>query len=100
VLFIVIYFLKAVLMLALVSRDTGLPVRMYLGKAVLPMVMVAVPTVAASYAVCAMMDTSIWRLLVLLVVETSVAAASAWFLALTPGEKAFVREKLRTFARR
>ena len=100
VLFIVIYFLKAVLMLALVSRDTGLPVRMYLGKAVLPMVMVAVPTVAASYAVCAMMDTSIWRLLVLLVVETSVAAGSAWFMALTPGEKAFVREKLRTFARR
>ena len=93
--FACVYVFKAVAMLYMVHRDTGLPVGMYLKEAVLPMLVPSALSLPVVYPLWRLSAGSWWTFL--LVAAAGVVAMSFWAWAvfgLTPGEKEYVRSKL------
>lgn len=92
--FIVCYLLKAVIMLAVVQAETGLPAGKYLKEAVLPMISAAVLPLLAVLPLCHFLAPVWWRFLLVAVVGVVAMAAALWIYGLTPGEKAYIRTRL------
>ena len=94
--FIFFYILKAAVMLAVTHREAGLPVGKYLKEGIWPAVlpMLIVLPVAVALAEC--IPETWWRFLVIALAGLLLTVASIWNSnCLTPGEKAFVKSKLR-----
>ena len=95
IVFFVIYLLKGALMLWKVSRDTGLPVKDYLRKGVLPAVLPAVVVLPLAVILSEVVPPHGWRVLISAAMGTVLTALTVWLTGLTPGEKEFVKSKLR-----
>jgi len=95
-LFLGIYALKWALMLQIVHRDTGFPVGAYLRQAVLPMLLTSIPSAfvtAAAWQLLHPADSWI-RLVGVCAAALLSMGATAWAFGLTPGERAFVKQKI------
>lgn len=93
--FFVVYLAKAALMLWKVSRDTGLPVRDYLRKGVWPAILPALVVLPLAVMLSEVMAPGLWRLLLSAFLGTLLTAAMIWLGGLTPGEKAYVKGRLK-----
>ena len=94
-LFILVYLVKSVVMLAIVHQDTGLPVGQYLKESVLPMLVVAAVSLAVTWLVWRWTPQGWWTFLVVAAVGVLSMAAAAWLLGgLTRGEKDFILSKI------
>lgn len=92
-LFFLVYLLTGGLRLALVHRDTGFPVGIYL-KLLLRLAAVTFCTLPVPLALRLGLPEGILRLVLVLGSSVLAALASAWLLVLSPGEKAVVRSRL------
>lgn len=94
VVFLGVYVLKAAAMLAVVHKDTGFPVKDYLGKAICKAVEPAVVAIPFIAALVAFIPPVWWRFLVTGIAGVVFSAVGIWLTGLTPGEKAYVKSKL------
>ena len=92
-LFFLVYLLTGGLRLALVHRDTGFPVGIYL-KLLLRLAAVTLCAVPLPLALRLGMPEGLPRLALVLLTSVSAVLPASWLLALTPGEKAVVRSRL------
>lgn len=93
-LFIGFYLLKAAVMLRVVHKDTGLPVKKYLREGILPALgpmLIVLPVVCC---IAGLIAPAWWRFLLIAALGLVLTAIAIWNYGLTPGEKAFVRSKI------
>lgn len=96
VIFIGLYLLVDVLRLAVVHSKTGFPVGKFLEKVVLRVALIIIISVTASGVVRALIPAEgWWRLIAVTISSTASICISAYFLALSCGEKAYVKDLLR-----
>ena len=93
-LFIGFYILKAVVMLRVVHKDTGLPVGKYLREAIWPAVFPGALVMLAAFPLHRLLPDAWWRFLAVAAAGVVLMAIGVWNYGLTPGEKAFVKSKL------
>ena len=94
VFFIGFYILKAAVMLAVVHKDTGLPVRKYVREGVWPAVLPMLIVLPVITGLAGLIAPAWWRFLLMAAVGVALMAASIWKIGLTPGEKAYVKSKI------
>lgn len=94
--FIGFYILKAAMMLAVTSRETGLPAGKYLSEGILPAVLPALVVLPLIFAFTSLVPVSWWRFVAVAAMGAVLTFAALWLPGcLTPGEKSFIKEKLR-----
>ena len=93
-LFIGFYILKAVVMLRVVHKDTGLPIGKYIKEGIWPAIVPMLIVLPVVTCLAQIIDPEWWRFLVIAAVGLVLTAAAVWNYGLTPGEKAFVRSKI------
>ena len=89
------YVLKAAVMLAVTSRETGLPVRKYLREALFPALFPSILVALAIWPLTRLVPVTWWRFLLVAAAGVILLSIGVWNYGLTPGEKAFVKSKLR-----
>ena len=94
VIFIGVYVLKAVVMLLIAHRDTGLPIKEYWKKAIVPAFTPGLLTIIIIEGFTAVFPAAWWRFFVMAVLSALFMGLFIWQNGLTEGEKAFVRSKL------
>lgn len=92
--FIGCYLLKSVVMLHIAHQDTGLPVREYWKKAVLPAVIPGLFTLIIIASLSHVIPETWWRFFVMAALSTLIMGGFIWWYGLTPGEKTFLKHKL------
>lgn len=94
VIFIVVYLLKSVVMVRVAHQDTGLPIGDYWKKGIWPALVPSLFTLMVATSVSGFIPPVWWRFLVVVVLELVSMGVCIWAYGLTPGEKAFVKEKI------
>ena len=95
--FMACYLLKSVVMLRIAHRDTGLPVKEYWKKAIVPAVTPGLFTLMIIEGLDHVIPEAWWRFFVMAALSAVCMGLFIWWYGLTPGEKAFVRSKLPRF---
>ena len=95
VIFAIIYLLLVGVKLLILRAQIGFPIRKFAHDVLLKITLATVPSLLLTVLVWWSMEEGIARLLVTLLVSCVSVAASTYLLALTPGEKAFVNEKVK-----
>ena len=95
--FMACYLLKSVVMLRIAHRDTGLPVKEYWKKAIVPAVTPGLFTLMIIEGMAHVIPEAWWRFFVMAALSAVCMGLFIWWYGLTPGEKAFVRSKLPRF---
>ena len=93
-LFIGFYILKAVVMLRVVHKDTGLPIGKYVKEGIWPAIVPMLIVMPVVSCVAGLIAPSWWRFLLIAALGFVLTAVAVWNYGLTPGEKAFVRSKI------
>ena len=93
-LFIGFYILKAVVMLRVVHKDTGLPIGKYIKEGIWPAIVPMLIVMPVVSCVAGLIAPSWWRFLLIAALGLVLTAVAVWNYGLTPGEKAFVRSKI------
>lgn len=93
-LFIGFYLLKAAVMLRVVHKDTGLPVKKYLREGILPALVPMLIVLPVVCCIAGLIAPAWWRFLLIAALGLVLTAIAIWNYGLTPGEKAFVRSKI------
>ena len=94
--FIGVYVVKSVVMLAVTHRDTGLPVKQYLKEAVLPMLAPSAVTLALVWKFWTLLPEGAWWNFVAVAAAGVLSMAGCtWVYGLTEGEKAYVVSKFK-----
>lgn len=89
------YVLKAAVMLAVTSRETGLPVGKYLKDALFPALFPSALVALAIWPLTRLVPVCWWRFLLVAAAGVVLLGIAVWNYGLTTGEKAFVKSKLR-----
>jgi len=92
--FIAVYLVADAAKLLIIRSQTGFPIRKFLREVLLPCAAVAAISLALTAAVRSAVPDGWGRMLLVAAVSALATAVSAWFLALTPGERAFATSKL------
>ena len=92
--FAIVYTVMLVEKLFILKSQIAFPVSEYLKEVIMKSLFVTLPTAAASAAVYFSMPQSLLRLLLVLIVSSSVLGLSSYAFAMTPGERAYLRAKL------
>lgn len=93
--FVGVYLVKGFVMLQIAHRDTGLPVRAYWQKAIVPAFTPGLFTIIIIEGLAHVMPAAWWRFFVMAALSALFMASFIWYYGLTEGEKAFVLSKLR-----
>ena len=94
VIFIVVYLLKSVVMVRVAHQDTGLPIKDYWKKGIWPALVPSLFTLLVVVSVPSFIPPVWWRFLLVVALELVSMGVCIWAYGLTPGEKAFVKERL------
>ena len=94
VIFSLCYVVKAVVMLVIAQKDTGLPIGEYWKKGLWPALVPGLMTLLVVSASVAILPPAWWRFLVIAALGATSMGVNVWFFGLTEGEKAFVRSYL------
>lgn len=89
------YLVKAVVMVRMAHRDTGLPVKDYWEKAVAPALIPGLFTLMIIETLSGVIPQAWWRFFVMAALSALFMGTFIWRYGLTPGEKAFVKSKLK-----
>ena len=92
--FAVIYIVKAVVMMRVAHKETGLPLDDYWKKGLWPALAPGLMTLIVISFIPEVLPAAWWRFLVTAALGTVSMATAIWQVGLTEGEKAYVRSKL------
>ena len=92
--FLIVYVVVDIAKLLVLSGQTGFDLRAFAREVLLPAVLVALVSLPAAWAAARLVADPLWRLLAVLAASTAAILAGSWLFALTPGEKAFVLERI------
>lgn len=93
--FALVYTLMLVEKLFILKAQIAFPVLEYLKEVIMKSLYVTLPTVAAAAVVYFSMPQSLLRLFLILIVSSSVLAMSSYAFAMTEGERAYLRTKIK-----
>lgn len=90
-----IYLVKSVVMMAVARKETGLSVRYYFKNGLWPALVPGLMTLMVVSFIPGVIPPVWWRFLVSATLGALSMGVSIWYYGLTPGEKAFVKSKLK-----
>jgi len=93
--FAVIYIVKAVVMMRVAHKETGLPLGDYWRKGLWPALAPGLMTLIVISFIPEVLPAAWWRFLVTAALGAVSMATSIWQVGLTEGEKAYVLSKLK-----
>ena len=88
------YLLLDAMRLLMSGKVYGFPLRVFWKNTLLPLIPVALVSIAVTYLVWAAVHEGWWRLVAVLLAGTVSVAISTYAFAMTAGEKSFVRSKI------
>ena len=93
--FCCIYIIKAVVMMRIAQKETGLSVKYYIQNGLWPALVPGLMALMVVTAIPGFLPPVWWRFLVSAALGAGTMAVAIWNYGLTPGEKAFVKSKLK-----
>ena len=97
--FIGVYVINDIVKLFLMREIVGFPISLFMKEVILKVLPVVVITLLLTFLVCKLVPAGGWRLLAVLFTGTVSTCITTYTFALTEGERAFVRSKLRFLSR-
>ena len=93
--FCCIYIIKAVVMMRIAQKETGLSMNFYFKNGLWPALVPGFMSLMMVYSISGILSPVWWRFLVSAALGAGTMAVAIWNYGLTPGEKAFVKSKLK-----
>ena len=97
--FIGVYLVNDIVKLFLLKDIVGFPISLFLKEVILKVLPVVLISLLLTFIVWKLVPQGIWRLLAVLATGTLATCLTTYTFALTDGERAFVRSKLRFLSR-
>ena len=95
--YIVVEFLAAAAKLSIIRKQVGFPVGRFLLTSIVRPLAIGILAALATWAAWQYMDEGWLRLIVTVLLSTSVMAVGTWFFASTEGEREFIIRELKRF---
>ena len=94
IVYICVYLVLVGVKLAIMHAQIAFPWKMFVRETLVKILLVTVPAAALSAGTALLLPEGVWRLLAVCAVSTVSIAVFAYFLAATPGERAYAGSKL------